>query len=91
MEQRERMLGAVLHGESAGCQGFFEEGFDLGAQAGFAMGEKAETFDSRAADDIGRVVVERPEQAGGAYPVRMRLCNAGNHQSQMGAHSPIVV
>jgi len=80
-----------LHSERAGRQGLFEEGFDLSTQTGFAIGEKSETFDRGAADDVGWIVVERPEQAGGAHSVGARLRDAGDDQSQMGARSPIVI
>jgi hypothetical protein len=91
MEKRKRMAGAALHGNRASRQGLFKEGFDLRAQAGFAMGEKAEAFNSGAADDIGWIVVQRLKQAGGAYSMGTRLGDARDDQSQVGARSPIVI
>jgi len=87
----ERVSGAVLHSESARRQRFFEERFDLGAQAGFSVREQAEPFDRAAADDVRRIEIERHEQSGGPKAVRPRPGDACDDQSQMGARSPVVV
>lgn len=60
------VAGAALHGKGAGGQGLFDQGHDLCAQAGFAVGEQAESFDRGATDDVRWIVVERHEQTGGA-------------------------
>ena len=80
-----------MHGEGAGGQRFFEQRLDLGAQAGLAVGEQAESFDRGAADDIGWIVIERHEQAGGAQALGARVRDAGDDESEMGAGAPVVV
>ena len=54
-------MGSVFHGEGAGGEGFFGDGFELWAEAGLGFGEDGEAFDGGAADHVRRVVVEGHE------------------------------
>lgn len=84
------VAGTALHGEGAGGERFLEQRVDLGAEAGFAVGEQAESFNRGAANDVGWIVVERHEQAGGAQSLRARARDAGDDESKVGAGAPVV-
>ena len=84
------IAGAALHGEGAGGQRFFEQRLDLGAQAGLAVGEQAESFDCGTADDVGWIVIKRHEEAGSAQALGARVRDAGNDESEVGAGAPVV-
>ena len=89
-QREEKMSGATLHGVGAGGQRFFEQRLELGAKAGLAAGEKAESFDRGAADDVGWIVVKRREETGGAQALCAGESDTCDDESQVSTGAPVV-
>ncbi len=84
------MKSAVLHGEGAGGEGLFGDGFELRAEAGFVPGEDSEAFDGGAADYIRWIVAERHQQSGDTEALGAGLSDACGYEAEVGASSPVV-
>lgn len=90
MQPRQSMLGAVLHCQGSGRERFFGERLELRSQAGLALCENPQSLDGGAANYVRGIIVERHQQASHAHPLRAGVSDAGGHQSEVRAGSPVV-
>ena len=89
-KSRKRIARAASHGSGAGGQGFFDQRLNLSAETRLGPRKQSKAFYCGASDDIGRIVVERYQQAGGAQTMASRLRNTSDDQTQMRPGSPVL-
>ncbi len=79
------MARTGLHGRGAGAEVFVDHGFGIVSQRLLTQRERAETFDSGAADDVALVLGEKGHDARGSNTLRPGVGDARYNQAEVPA------